>query len=81
MGSVFFFSNYRANRLYKRKGTQKYKFVSVKAYNKEKASLPADVRRSKTPLLKLPILSKSLEYNDIILGIELLKTSITTREI
>ena len=37
-----------------RKRTWRYKFVSVKVYEREKASLPVEVHRSKTSLRKLP---------------------------
>ena len=55
----WFGSNNQANRLYKRKDTQQYKFVRVKErmlrqIKRGKASLPVDVCRSKTSFLKLP---------------------------
>ena len=50
----------------KEKETQQYKFVSRSRHIKrEKASLPVDVRRSKTSLLKVPLESSSATKREI----------------
>ena len=50
-----FRSNFQSNRLFKSKETKKYQFYIANAYIEGKTSLPVDLRRSETPLLKLPI--------------------------
>ena len=47
-----FCPNFWTNRLYDKKEAKKYKFVIVSLFKMKKISLPVEVRRSKTPLLK-----------------------------
>ena len=59
----WFCSNSRLNRLYKRKGTQRYKFISVNAYNKGEGLTSGWTTSLKTPLLKLPILCAVIDLS------------------
>ena len=47
-----FCPNFWTNRFYNKKEAKKYKFVIGSLFKMKKISLPVDVRRSKTPLLK-----------------------------
>ena len=56
----WFWTNFGANRLYKRKDYSQYKFGSDKAYYERISSVPVDVRRSKTSLLRSPLGAKKV---------------------
>ena len=51
----WFRANFQSNRLYNSKEAKEYKFYISRHVKRENTSLPVDVRRSKTSLLKLPI--------------------------
>ena len=59
----WFCQNFQSNRPCKGKEAEQYKFISSRHIKRKKASLPVDVRRSKTFLLKLTIIQSWDAYS------------------